>query len=148
MLRRLTTRLLACLLAITSGFAVPVSALAHGHEHHHEAAAGAVHHGDDHHSSREAAHELTRSQPANLGGLELEKLPSEDAGSHPHPCLDRARSNRVECLTFALLAQTVAVPIAQVVERAPAPPVDARIRPRALDHAPPPPSRAPPTLPG
>lgn len=147
MVRPLTMRLLACILAITSGFAVPVSALAHGHEHHLEAEAGADHHADEHHSMRDAAHESS-AQAAVLGGLELQQLPSDDPGSHQHPCLDRARSNRVECPAFALLTPTVVVAFEQAEETAPVRPVLYRLRPRALDHAPPPPSRAPPATPG
>ena len=128
---------------------------AHGHGHHLEAVAGDDHHGDDHHGddhhgddhheSRMEAHEYSVPEPMAPDGLELEELPSGDAGSHPHPCLDRARSNRVECPAFALVTPTVAVAIEQVGATAPPQPVHDRIRPRTLAHAPPQPSRAPPS---
>jgi hypothetical protein len=148
--RSLSYRLLACLLAITSGFAVPGTALAHGFDHRAAQVSGdhghADHHDADHDDHHAAAEEHGPAATSLTSDAEpdLDELPGGGEREHSHPCLDRARSSRVECPLFVVVALPVVIAI-DVLDATSAPPeIEAESRPRALTHAPPPPSRAPP----
>jgi hypothetical protein len=152
--RSLSYRLLACLLAITSGLAVPGTALAHGFDHHSAQAAGDHRHADHHeaehddhddHDSVSDEHASSSHAPASDHEPGLHELPAGGGSEHSHPCLERARSNRVECPMFVLIALTVAIAIDPLEATPPPLEIETESRPRALTHAPPPPSRAPPT---
>lgn len=146
MARTLVKRILALLLAMTTGFAVPITAVAHGYDHHSEPDAGVHHHDtDDHdHDATVARGHDTGHALIAPGAGALDEVPHESVGRHAHPCLDRARSSRIECPAFALI--TLRLPVEIEYDRTTVPPleIDTGIRPRALTHAPPPPPRAPP----
>ena len=150
MTRALASRFLASFLALTSGFAVPITAVAHGYDHHSEPVAGTHQHGDvphDDHHSGSPEHAVGHALIAP-GAAALDEAAHEGSVSHSHPCLDRARSSRIECPAFALVTLQIPVAIEQRRTAVPPPDVDTGSRPRALTHAPPPPPRAPPGTPG
>jgi hypothetical protein len=134
--RSVGSRLFGLLLALTASFAVPVSALAHGHAHHHQ---GTEHADDSHHDAGNAHSDAT--EPGNAAE-ESEHNP----GDHPHAIVSAAAIAKTLGPPVALVALRVVLPPLAVVAFAP-PEASVTLEPRAsLAHAPPPGLRAPPTV--
>ena len=146
--RTIVSRFVACVLALTAGFAAPAAALAHGHAHHWEAEADERHHDDDHHDGDAHHHADTPSPVVTTDHAHdvavLAERPGEGANDHAHPQLDGVPCTRVEWPAFAVIVLRVvlAVETSAVAPRVPV--VDREQRPGDLAHAPPPSSRAPP----
>jgi hypothetical protein len=148
--RTLVSRLVACLLALTAGFAAPAAALAHWHAHHWEAEANERHHDDDHHHGDAHQHANVPSPVVAIehaDDVAVIAEGAEDGGNdHAHPELDGAPCTRVEWPAFAVVVLRVvlAVETRAIAPRVPV--VEREQRPGDLAHAPPPSSRAPPSL--
>ena len=148
--RSLVSRLVACILALTAGFAAPAAAMAHGYAHHWEAEANERHHDDDHHHG-DAHHPAGAPSPVvtvehAASVAVVGEGPEDGANDHAHPQLDGAPCTRVEWPAFAVVVLRVALAIETCAIAPRVPLVEREQRPGDLAHAPPPSSRAPPPL--
>jgi hypothetical protein len=135
-------RVLGFLLALTTAFATPATALAHGHAHEHEAeehaAATTVY---AHDGSSSDAHSHHDAAPA----LRVATA-DRDGGDHPHAFVDASLTTKGTTLLVVLMAAYVALPVSRVVATSPPTPHRTLQFRAEAAHAPPPRLRAPPAL--
>ena len=135
-IRSVRFRVLAHLLAFGAAFAAPMAALGHGYAHHRDA--GAEHSSHDQHALSAPVHEAADPVAAV-------ETPEGEGAHHAHPVLDCSMSKRATWSPFvAIVLRTFAV-LEYRAEPAAVPASESGHRPGDLTHAPPPPSRAPPT---
>jgi len=134
--RSLLSRLAAAIVAVSAGFAVPSSALAHGYAHGQEAA--------QFRNANDVTGATSDSRQRSL--LPGEAATGVEAAEHPHPTVDTVLTARAPSLFVAIVAAHVALPFGSVAwasARHPVPSVQIRVE---AAHAPPPRLRAPPAL--